>query len=37
MALPKYTELHYRIWHYTYLAIYWLYNKLVGVDNIKLG
>ena len=21
MALPKYTEPHYRIWHYTYLAI----------------
>ena len=19
------------------LAIYWLYNKLVGIDNIKLG
>jgi len=19
------------------LAIYWIYNKLVGVDNIKLG
>ena len=21
MALPKYTETHYRIWHYTYLII----------------
>ena len=21
MALPKYTETRYRIWHYTYLAI----------------
>ena len=94
MALPKYTETRYRIWHYIYLtfctgvfilaigyyitpalvggasgtltsnqiafhmkstldwsfasamglmllvgvlAIYWVYNKLVGVDNIKLG
>jgi putative spermidine/putrescine transport system permease protein len=21
MALPKHTELHYRIWHYVYLTI----------------